>query len=73
MSYNRLNDLQGRVNPIFYGRGEFDGLPAFVSLEVYGIKIDYLTRSPDCGVSEDLLKTYLEKIFTKFLKYNTLY
>ena len=59
--------------PIFYGRGEFDGIAAFVLSEVHGIKIDVLVRSPDCKVSEDLLKTYLENVFGEFSKYSALY
>lgn len=72
-AYNRLKDLQGKVIPTFYGRGQIDGIPALILSELHGIKLNDLARSNDCEVPVELLKAYLEKVFDEFSKHNALY
>ncbi|KAB8261762.1 hypothetical protein BDV32DRAFT_148087 [Aspergillus pseudonomiae] len=72
IAYNKLEALQGKVIPYFYGQGYFDGLPALILSDINGVPLSDLARNND-EVSEDLLKAYLEKVFKQFSKYGALY
>ncbi|PWY94005.1 hypothetical protein BO94DRAFT_543271 [Aspergillus sclerotioniger CBS 115572] len=71
-AYNKLKVLQGKVIPYFYGRGDFDGLPALILSDIDGIPLDDLALS-NYDISESSLKAYLEEVLSQFLKHGALY
>ncbi|KAE8371928.1 hypothetical protein BDV26DRAFT_286366 [Aspergillus bertholletiae] len=70
-AYNKLNALQGKVIPYFYGQGYFDGLPALILSDINGNHLHILARSND-KVPEDL-EAQLRKVFNELSKFGALY
>lgn len=70
--YDKLQELQGKVIPLFFGQGYFDGLPALILSEIDGVTLYELARSKD-DFSREALKTYLEDVFRQFSEYGALY
>lgn len=68
-AYERLQNLQGTVIPILFGRGSFNGRPALILSEVEGITLRDLAKLVESSVQEKTLETQLENAFKELHKY----
>lgn len=59
--------------PVFYGRGQLDGIPALILSELHGVTLEDLARSSNYEVPEESLKAYLEEVFEELSKHKALY
>ncbi|CAI7599343.1 unnamed protein product [Penicillium viridicatum] len=67
-AYERLDELQGEVIPIFVGQGYFDGHRAVVLSEIHGTTLYDLARSHehvDMERLQDQLEEALKKLFVR--------
>ncbi|KAJ6003794.1 hypothetical protein N7540_011195 [Penicillium herquei] len=63
LAYKRLERLQGKVIPKFFGEGSFNGRPCFYISEVDGITLHDLAKHTQVDVAEGTLKNQLENVF----------
>ncbi|CAG8410946.1 unnamed protein product [Penicillium salamii] len=71
-AYEKLENLQGTIIPIFFGQGSFNGLDALVISEVEGITLHDLARG-NFGVQQEALKMHLEKALGAFDEHKAVY
>lgn len=71
-AYAIMKDLQGNVIPQFFGRGDFDGVPALFLSEIVGITLYDLARS-NKSVDVETMKSQLQAAFRSLSAYGAIY
>ena len=57
-AYSRLQELQGRVIPQYFGDGPFYGILAMFLLEIIGSTLYNVARNKNLGIDTSNLETY---------------
>jgi RIO-like serine/threonine protein kinase len=64
--YRRVQPLQGKFIPYFYGEATYDGSPALVLSEIVGQRLSELTLGAD---DDKILETKLKEVYKALSKY----